>query len=130
METQVIQKRLKIFMSTIIILFFVLVGRLFFLQIIRGRAFQQRSVSNSIRVTFIPGSRGEIRDRNGVLLAYDAPCLSVCAAVDEIKNIDAFSLKIAPLIGCDIGFVLSLSTLAICCSEIILVLVVVGRDVS
>ncbi len=58
--------------TTIMILFsFILVGRIFYLQIIMGDEYQSDHTLNIIKTRSITATRGSIYDRNGNLLAYD-----------------------------------------------------------
>ena len=75
-----------------IVLFFVLINRLFSLQIINGQSYVE-NVSKSIeKTTSIAATRGRIFDKNGVLLAYNELAYSVkisdsgSYATNEIKN--------------------------------------------
>lgn len=65
------QYRLKIFIGIIIGLFFILVARLFFVQIIEGGKYSGISDKRRIRVRTIEAPRGTIYDRNGNVLAID-----------------------------------------------------------
>jgi penicillin-binding protein 2 len=50
-----------------------LFGRLWQLQVVEGAALYQRALHQSMRVVPIPAPRGEILDRNGLVLATDVP---------------------------------------------------------
>ncbi|ODS33950.1 MAG: penicillin-binding protein [Candidatus Scalindua rubra] len=65
------KKRFKIFFGIILILFFVIFCRLFYVQIIEGGKFSGMSDSKRIRTISIDTLRGTIYDRNGLLLAVD-----------------------------------------------------------
>jgi len=58
---------------SIILLFFgwILFGRVFWLQIVRGKELEQRAESNSIQTLYIEPPRGIIYDRNGKELAFN-----------------------------------------------------------
>ena len=75
-----------------------LLGRLFYLQLILGDKYGKIARFNIVRTTLIPAPRGEIRDRNGKLLAYDVPRLNICATVSEVKDFKKFASKLAPLV--------------------------------
>ena len=51
----------------------VLVGRLYYLQIIKGQYYYERSEKNHLKIVVLNAPRGNIYDRNGILLAYDKP---------------------------------------------------------
>jgi len=52
----------------VIVIFSILFGRVWYLQIFNGRKFKQFSQSNRIKINKIPALRGRILDRNGVVL--------------------------------------------------------------
>jgi penicillin-binding protein 2 len=62
-------KRIALFGSVVVALFGLLVVRLWFLQVVGARGFEAQAVGNSVRTINIPAPRGEILDRNGVVLA-------------------------------------------------------------
>ena len=67
-------KKWKISRGTVVALLFggmflVLAARLFELQIIRGSEYQQNFMIKSTKEITVKGTRGMIRDRNGVVLA-------------------------------------------------------------
>lgn len=51
----------------------IIVSRLFYLQVIKGKYYRELSDRNYMRVFITNPPRGRIYDRNGVLLAYDIP---------------------------------------------------------
>ncbi len=65
--------RLGVVIAIQIALILLLIGRLFFLQIIDQEKYAGLSDRNRIRVTLKPALRGNIKDRNGVVLAQSAP---------------------------------------------------------
>ena len=52
---------------------FVLIGRLYYLQVIKGDYYYKRSEKNHLKIVVLNAPRGNIYDRNGILLAYDKP---------------------------------------------------------
>lgn len=62
-------KRIALFGSIVVALFGILVVRLWFLQVVGARGFEAQAVGNSVRTINIPAPRGQIVDRNGVVLA-------------------------------------------------------------
>jgi penicillin-binding protein 2 len=65
--------RLGVVIAIQIVLILLLIGRLFFLQIVDQEKYAGLSDRNRIRVTLKPALRGNIKDRNGVILAQSAP---------------------------------------------------------
>ena len=54
-----------------------LIGKLFNLQIIHGDEYQQSYMQRTEKMVTAPGTRGNIYDRNGKLLAYNELAYSV-----------------------------------------------------
>ncbi|MCX7760898.1 MAG: penicillin-binding protein 2 [Hydrogenothermaceae bacterium] len=82
---------LKSRFGVVFILFFIvaltIVGRLFYLQIIKGQHYREISDRNYMRIFVTNPPRGRIYDRNGVLLAYDVPTFQlVCLPYIVKKN--------------------------------------------
>jgi penicillin-binding protein 2 len=62
-------RRLRVAIIVMLLLFFVLIGRLWQLQVMRGDGYYQRTVENVVHERFLPSIRGKILDRKGVPLA-------------------------------------------------------------
>jgi len=58
---------------------FVLVGRLWQLQVMRGESYYERTVSNVVKERYLPSVRGKILDRKGVALADNRPAFNIYA---------------------------------------------------
>ena len=70
----------------ILLLFFALVARLWYLQIARGDDFRDDAAANQHRRILMRAPRGAIVDRHGVLLAANRPRLALYATPDVAKN--------------------------------------------
>lgn len=64
----------------------VLVGRLFYLQIVKGEEYLSNSVLRAKKTTVTEGTRGNIYDRNGELLAYNELAYSVVYEDEGVLN--------------------------------------------
>lgn len=62
-------KRLASFIVIVAILFSILLIRLFYLQVIKGQSYLEQATNNSIKTQSVPTLRGNIYDRNGIILA-------------------------------------------------------------
>ena len=60
----------------VIVCFLVMVGRLFYIQIIDGANLQSRALSQWTRSFTVTAKRGEITDRNGKVLAQSASAVT------------------------------------------------------
>lgn len=78
--------RLKIIRIIIGGLFIFIVGGLFYTQVIQGEYFFRLSVNNRIRVVPMEGWRGQIKDRNGKVLADNRLSYDVTVTPQEISN--------------------------------------------
>lgn len=80
-----------------LVLFLLMAGRLFYLQVIRGDYYRGLSSQNHIRVIIKPAPRGLISDRNGVVLADSRPSFIVTAVPSEFDP--ANTALVASLLG-------------------------------
>ncbi|MBU1007242.1 MAG: penicillin-binding protein 2 [Candidatus Omnitrophica bacterium] len=81
------------------ILFILLAGFLYYLQIFKGPAYKESSRKNSIRLLSIRAPRGVIYDRNGIITADNALAFSVFIVPQEAGDIDAEIKKISGILG-------------------------------
>ncbi len=80
--------RLKIIGIVIFVFIFLVACHLFYLQIIRGEAYYNLSVNNSIRIVPMEAPRGRILDRNGVVLADNRHSFNVTVLPQEMEDKD------------------------------------------
>ncbi|MCR4337957.1 MAG: penicillin-binding protein 2 [Candidatus Omnitrophica bacterium] len=78
--------RLKILRIITVILFLMLLGNFFYLQILKGEYFYRLSVNNRIRIVPLEGPRGLIRDRNGIILADNRVAFHVSVIPQDVKD--------------------------------------------
>ncbi|WAC49474.1 penicillin-binding protein 2 [Asticcacaulis sp. SL142] len=67
---------------------FALTGRLAQLQLIEGGKYRRLSSANQFNYRLIPPPRGQILDRNGVVIAGNRPSFSVLVMRSQVKDID------------------------------------------
>ena len=72
-----LQKRLRFFTVVVVLVTVVLTVRLFWLQIYKYDYYVAEAENNRLRELPIMAARGEIMDRNGVLLATNRPGFAV-----------------------------------------------------
>jgi penicillin-binding protein 2 len=63
-----------------------LVGRLFYLQIIKGAYHAMLSTQNSMRLQIVKAPRGLIYDRNGVVIARNRPSYQIAILPTQLKD--------------------------------------------
>lgn len=91
--------RLNIIRRIIVVLFLLIAGYLFNLQVMRGQYFARLSQSNSMRVVPFEGARGRIYDRNGKILADNIKAFHAVVIPQDIGNNKALFAFIASLVG-------------------------------
>lgn len=69
------------------VIVFMLAGRLFFLQVVKGVYYGRISEENRIRPLIVPASRGEVTDRNGGVIATNRPSYTVSLIPYEISQV-------------------------------------------
>lgn len=69
--SKMFKSRLSVLMLIFCCLFIVMVGRVFYLQIIKGQYYLDNFKLQILKTQDVPGTRGNIYDRNGELLAYN-----------------------------------------------------------
>ncbi len=89
---------LSIFAAT---MFFLLLMRLLYLQIIKTESFQDMSESNRLRLVPVAASRGTIFDRNGKVLVSNRPSYSVTVIPQEVKDKNILVDRLSRLLGLD-----------------------------
>ena len=78
--------------------FFILLLRLFYLQVIQGQELRRLSENNCIRLQSTDPSRGMIFDRNGTLLVDNRPAFDLRIILKDAKPVDRTIEKLAKLI--------------------------------
>src|SRR5512139_4305629 len=81
-----LHRRLKWVALGIILTAFLLVGRLWQLQVMRGESYYERTVSNVVKERYLPSVRGKILDRKGVALADPRPAFNIYATPKAWKD--------------------------------------------
>jgi penicillin-binding protein 2 len=81
------------------ILLLAVAGRLFYLQVLRYQYYSELSQGNRIRTEPIPPSRGLILDRNGLILADNAPAFNLELVREQVGNMKAVDATLAQLVG-------------------------------
>ncbi len=85
-ETSEFRQKFKIFFILLLIIFSVLLIRLWYLQVIKGGELKQKSEINSVRFRKITPLRGLIMDRNGRLLVDNLPSFDVVYIPGKVKD--------------------------------------------
>jgi penicillin-binding protein 2 len=83
----------------VLVLFLVLVGQLWYLQVLEGGRLQELSDRNRIRVRPIAAPRGVLFDRNGLALVDNRPAFTLSVIPREMDNRDAVLWRLSALLG-------------------------------
>lgn len=81
------------------IVFLVLIGRLFFLQMVQGERFTYLSENNRIRLKKVPGTRGMVFDRRGQLLVDSRPSFDLLFVPEDAEGPEDVLSRLAGLLG-------------------------------
>src|ERR1700722_3236916 len=81
------------------VLLLTVAGRLFYLQVLKYEYYSELSQGNRIRNEPIPPSRGLILDRNGLVLADNAPAFNLELVRDQVGDSKAIDAALAQLVG-------------------------------
>lgn len=79
-------RHLQVISFIVLIGMFVLLGGLWFVQVVSGKQFEQNSQKQSIRTVRIPAIRGKILDRNGIVLAENRPRYNINLHLKELRD--------------------------------------------
>jgi len=86
------RNRFKITFILVIISIFILLGRIWYLQIIKGKHYFKFSQSNSFKLVEIPATRGRIMDEKGEVFADSRPSYQALLNKQYVSDMD-FSVK-------------------------------------
>lgn len=85
-EKQLTQRRVIAAAVFVLLLAFVLMARLFYLQVLNYELYQTKADENRVMLVTDPPPRGLIYDRNGVVLADNRPIHSLTVIPERIAN--------------------------------------------
>jgi penicillin-binding protein 2 len=82
-------------------IFFILLLRLWHLQILSAEDYRSMSENNRLRFVPVAASRGAIMDRSGTVLVSNRPSFSLAVVPQEVKDKDAVLDRLAKLLNLD-----------------------------
>ena len=97
-ERQQFRARLFFGTSLMVLLVSILLGRYYYLQVIKYEKFMTRSESNRVLVEPIAPTRGLIYDRNGVLLAQNRISFSLSVVIERADDLGLLLEEISSLV--------------------------------
>ena len=86
-------RRLLVLTIGVSVLFFFLLMRLWYLQIVKAEDFQNLSENNRLRLVPVAASRGTILDRNGDVLVDNLPSFSIAVIPQEVTDKEGLAEK-------------------------------------
>jgi penicillin-binding protein 2 len=97
------ESKRRIFILSFVVagIFFLLLLRLWHLQILRAEDYRNMSESNRLRFVPVAASRGAILDRKGAVLVSNQPSFSLAVVPQEVTNKDELLDRLAKLLGLD-----------------------------
>ncbi len=97
------QRRMNFFTVFALIVFGMLLGRLWFLQILTGEDLSAQAESNRIRAISLRAPRGIIYDRSGEILVENKPALAVAVIPSVVENKQAVLKRLASVLEISLG---------------------------
>ncbi|HPQ81154.1 MAG TPA: penicillin-binding protein 2 [bacterium] len=94
-----IEHRFKYATIAVLVLFVVIVARLYSLQVIKGRFYNFFSTENSIKAIKVPAVRGMIFDRRGQVLVENRPSFAVVVVPQYVVNPEKMIDSLHRLLG-------------------------------
>ena len=99
-EQRIFDQRVLVAGVIIVTLTFILISRLFLLQVIRHDYYTDLSQGNRIRNEPIPAERGLILDRNGEVIASNQPTYQLEMVPEEVPDVpDSARAASAPVVA-------------------------------
>ncbi len=90
--------RLKIFTGVVCLMFAILVGRLWYLQIIQGEEYATKSEENRIRLLRVKAPRGIISDTDGFALVRNRPSFNVFLIREDVQELEKTATRLETLL--------------------------------
>ena len=96
-----IHKRMKIIIVVMIILFLIIIGRVFYIQVIDYKRLNKYATDLWSRNLPVGSDRGIIYDRNGVELANNVTNTSLIIIPNQVKNKEEVAKKLSEILSVD-----------------------------
>lgn len=100
---EVLESKQRIMVISVVVgaIFFMLLLRLWHLQILSADDYRSMSENNRLRFVPVAASRGAIMDRGGKVLVSNRPSFSLAVVPQEVKDKDALLDRLVSLLGLD-----------------------------
>ncbi|MFM1847617.1 MAG: hypothetical protein RL417_1091 [Pseudomonadota bacterium] len=97
-----IQVRVRLAFLVVCAAFVVISATLWYLQVVRGAHYRERSENNRLRAVFVPPPRGVVLDRNGEVLVKNRPAFNVELVLEDCPDPPGVAARVAELVGEDV----------------------------
>lgn len=94
-----IEKRVEILMTVILLVFLILFGQLFRIQVVKGESYELLSQGNRERQIPITAPRGNIYDRYGRIIASSKPAFTLSLMFMNVGDVDVVVKRLSVLLG-------------------------------
>lgn len=101
-ENQELKNNVVILSVAVGVIFFVLVVRLWYLQIVQSENYHNMSENNRLRLVPVAASRGAILDRNGKIIVGNRPSFSVGVIKQDVTDKERLFAQLSRYLGLDI----------------------------
>jgi len=91
--------RVNVALGVVFFCFFIIGLRLWYLQIVKGDYFREKSESNRIRIVYVRPPRGLIYDRDGVVLAKNRPAFNIELVPEDCPDPKQIIKRVAQITG-------------------------------
>lgn len=102
-----LELRVYVIQYLVLVVFIALGIRFYVLQVARHEDYQARAENNRIREIPIPAARGQILDRNGIVLVDNTPTNNIVVTPEDITNKDETLNVLVENLGVDRGVLLA-----------------------
>lgn len=84
----------------------IIIVRLWYLQIVQGAVFRDRSENNRLQTVFIPPPRGVVTDRFGEVLVSNRPAFNIELIAEDTPDVKGTVTRLAEIVGEDVEVLL------------------------
>ena len=98
-EARLVQTRILITFVIVLIMIAILMGRLYYLQVVSNDHFETLSNNNRIDLIPVPPVRGLVMDRNGEVLAQNFPVYTLEVIPDQVPNIENMVNEVGKIVN-------------------------------
>lgn len=98
-EAALFERRAIVAGIFVLLMFFTLIGRYYYLQVIEYNTYSTLSENNRVHLEAISPPRGFIFDRKGILLADNQPTFTITINRQQVTDIDAMIRQLVPILG-------------------------------